>query len=167
MRTSRKFGLLLLMVGGLALAGVFILHSGWDSGAAGFAAISGEVTVIESDVVGAKSSGAGSIDRAYELAWQGATKTVPSGKKWVVMVTPADQFACSGDSRERWRGFALNLMGVFRQGDEFYHGELPAGSYTNLDLYIYNTVQVFADAPANHGWAKAPVLYLVLEMDAP
>jgi hypothetical protein len=165
MRTSYKLGLSLLMVGALALAAMFTLDSGWDSGAAGFAAISGEVTVIESGVIGAQGSGAGSIERAYEAAWQGAAKTVPSGKKWVVMVTPADQFAYSGDPRERWRGFTLNLMGVFRQGDRVYHGELPAGSYTNLDLYIYNTMQVFADTPANHGWAKAPVLYLVLEMD--
>ncbi|MGQ9478252.1 MAG: hypothetical protein ACUVRH_07205 [Candidatus Bipolaricaulia bacterium] len=132
----------------------------------GLAAISGEVRVIEAKVIGAKSAGAGLIEQAHEVAWRGVTRTVPSGKKWVVVVTPTDQFANSGDARERWRGFTLNLMGVFRQGEQVYHGELPAGSYTNLDLYIYNTMQLFADTSANHAWAKAPVLYLVLEMEA-
>jgi hypothetical protein len=132
----------------------------------GLAAISGEVRVVEARVIGAKSAGAGPIERAYEVAWRGVTRTVPPGKKWVVVVTPTDQFANSGDARERWRGFTLNLMGVFRQGEQVYHGELPAGNYTDLDLYIYNTMQLFADTPANHAWAKAPVLYLILEMEA-
>ncbi|NIV30291.1 MAG: hypothetical protein GWN58_12595 [Anaerolineae bacterium] len=166
MRSSLKVALSLLVLGSLGWAAVSVLDFSPDSGPLGFAAISGEVTVIDHGVIGAKSSGAGSIDRAHEVAWQGAARTVPSGKKWVVTVTPTDQFASSGDPRERWRGFTLNLMGVFRQGDRVYHGQLPAGSYTDLDLYIYNTMQVFADTPANHAWAKAPVLYLVLEIDA-
>lgn len=136
----------------------------------GFAATAtlgaGEVRVIEAKVIGSKSAGAGPLERAYEVAWDKVTRTVPAGKRWVVIVLPTDQFAYSGNPRERWRGFTLNLMGVFRQGDEVYHGELPAGSYTDLDLYIYNTMQLFADSPANHAWAKAPVLYLVLEIEA-
>jgi hypothetical protein len=166
MRSCLKVAVTLLLLGSLAAAATLVLNSDRPAALQGFAAISGEVRVIEAKVIGAKSAGEGLIEQAYEAAWQGAAKTVPAGKRWVVVVTPTDQFAYSGDSRERWRGFALNLMGVFRQGEQVYHGELPAGNYTNLDLYIYNTMQFFADTPANHAWAKAPVMYLVLEMDA-
>jgi hypothetical protein len=166
MRRSFKITVSLWVLGSLALAALFALNSGRASGPLGLAAISSDVTVIEAKVIGAKSPGAGPIDRAYEVAWSKAAKAVPAGKKWIVVVTPTDQFAYSGDSRERWRGFTLNLMGVFRQGDQVYHGVLSAGNYTNLDLYIYNTMQLFADTPANHAWAKAPVLYLILEIDA-
>lgn len=166
MRGSLKIVVALSVLGSLVLTAVFALNFNRAPDSLGFAALSGEVTVIDHGVIGAKSSGAGSIDRAHEVAWSKTTRTVPAGKKWVVVVTPTDQFAYSGDPRERWRGFTLNLMGVFRQGDKFYHGVLPAGSYTNLDLWIYNTMQLYADTPANHAWAKVPVLYLILEIDA-
>lgn len=155
-----------LGLGGVAAAALFLTTLDRPVEPLGLAAIPGEVRVIEARVIGAKSAGAGLIERAYEVAWQGVVRVVPPGKKWVVVVTPTDQFANSGDARERWRGFTLNLMGVFRQGEQVYHGELPAGNYPNLDLYIYNTMQLFADTPANHAWAKAPVLYLVLEIEA-
>lgn len=163
----RRYLIGVVLALGLALAVAFVLAT-LDRPAEplGLAAISGEVRVVEAKVIGAKSAGAGLLERAYEVAWQGVTRAVPPGKKWVVVVTPTDQFANSGDARERWRGFTLNLMGVFRQGEQVYHGELPAGNYPTLDLYIYNTMQLLADTPANHAWAKAPVLYLVLEMEA-
>jgi hypothetical protein len=157
---------ILLVVCFLGVGAFLVLRSDRLTALPGFAAISGEVRLIEAKVIGAKSAGEGVPERAYELAWSGAPRTVPPGKKWVVVVTPTDQYAYSGDARERWRGFTLNLMGVFRQGDEVYHGQLPEGIYTGLDLYIYNTMQFFADTPANHAWAKVPVMYLVLEIDA-
>jgi len=152
----------------IAIAVVIFFHSDRAFIPAGFAALSGEgeVRVVEAGVIGSKDSGTGPLERAYETAWKGETRTVPPGKEWVVVVTPTDQFAHLGDSRERWRGFTLNLMGVFRSGERIYHGVLPAGSYTDLDLYIYNTMQLFAYTSANHAWAKAPVLYLVLELEA-
>lgn len=165
MRSCFKVAVPLLLSASVAAA-LFILSSDRPAELQSFAAISGEVRVIEAKVIGAKSAGEGLLERAYEMAWRGAAMTVPPGKKWVLVVTPTDQFVYSGDARERWRGFGLNLMGVFREGEAVYHGELPAGTYTNLDLYIYNTMQLFADTPANHAWAKVPVMYLVLEMDA-
>ncbi|MCR4405157.1 MAG: hypothetical protein NUW06_07810 [Candidatus Acetothermia bacterium] len=166
MRIWLKLAVILLLAGSLAVGVSLGLRSARSTAQEGFAAIAGEVRLIEAKVIGAKSAGEGLLERAYEVAWSGTPRTVPPGKKWVVVVTPTDQFAYSGDARERWRGFALNLMGVFRQGDQVYHGQLPEGIYTNLDLYIYNTMQFFADTPANHAWAKAPVMYLVLEIDA-
>lgn len=165
MKDRVKIALTLIVLVAISLATLLALNSGRTPGSLGFAAISGDVTVIEAQVIGVTSSGAGAIERAYEVAWSKAAKSVPAGKKWVVVVTPTDQFAYTGDSRERWRGFTLNLMGVFRQGDQVYHSELPAGNYTDLDLYIYNTMQFFADTPVNHAWAKVPVLYLILELN--
>lgn len=122
--------------------------------------------IIEVGLAGTKSDGTGAPGEPFQVVWDSIHATVPAEKKWIIIVGPTDQFAHVGEVRQSWRGYDFSLMGVFKEGDNIYHGELPAGEYQALDLYIYNTMQIFAEDPAEDGWAQTPVLYLVLQVDA-
>lgn len=135
------------------------------SSSAGYLPYYGIPNIVDLGLVGATAAGYGEPEEAYRVAWDSICATVPEGKKWLIIVSPGEQFSHAGKVRENWRGYDLSLIGVFKEGDTEYHGQLPAGEYEHLDLYIYNTMRIFAAEPADDGWAQAPVTYLILQVD--
>ena len=100
--------------------------------------------------------------------WDSVEKTVPEGKAWIVIVSPAH--AISEVAKEINCGncsFPPDITGRFELGGKGHYSsaELPSGTYHDLDLLI--DYKIFWRIDGRYGlYAGVPAVYLVLEVDS-
>jgi len=108
--------------------------------------------------------------------WNGVSRTVPSGKKWIVVCSPmvgeviaghyeALTTGCQVSDIQR-RGHIWTVAGYFHTSSTLYGSELPAGSYTGLYFKVKGLVRLYAAERANDKWGTCEVYWQILEIPA-
>jgi len=134
-------------------------------------------TVKYQGTCGYFASGSGEPPSYCETTiWNGVSRTVPSGKKWIVICSPmvgevaegkytALTTLCQVSDIQR-RGHEWTVAGYFHTSSTLYGSELPAGSYTGLYFKVKGLVRLYAAERANDKWGTCEVYWQILEIPA-
>jgi hypothetical protein len=106
--------------------------------------------------------------RGTQTIWNGVSRTVPSGKKWIVIATSPERTTTFGwSSRGCWQGFTSSgVEAYFKSGTTYYVDGLPAGSYSALYLYVNSAGYIAADTASSDMYVYGKVFWMILEVPA-
>jgi len=133
--------------------------------------------VVAQGTCGTTAWGTGSPTGTEETTvWSNVSKTVPTGKKWIVVCSPmvdepsAGYYAALRYPRAttdvQMRGFEWTVAGYFHDSTTLYGSELPAGSYTGLYFKVKGFRIHYAASSGNDRWASCQVFWQILEIPA-
>jgi len=129
--------------------------------------------LIEAGVVGATGYTEGDYRSAAVENWPGAihvwnsvSKTVPAGKRWIVMVSASRGSLHWFNPRTDWEGHISPMPTYYFKKGATNYESLSAGSHTSLHLYILTASAILGGLPAQDVWEKGKATYIVWEVPA-
>jgi len=133
--------------------------------------------LVAQGTCGTTTWGTGAPTGAEETTvWASVSKTVATGKKWVVACSPmvgepsAGYYAALRYPRAttdvQMRGFEWTVAGYFHDSTTLYGSELSAGSYTGLYFKVKGFRIHYAASSGNDRWASGQVFWQILEIPA-